>query len=156
MDRLLTVRLAEHAGTGLIVEWKSGVVYVCQAGGTACLQLRREGILVPLGNSFGEAARPESLASPLSDYFEGPPWQGTGAPSGLTAADADVIDAVLAKNPSFKGIAVDRSRLAESREAWVLVTIDPVAASAVGALGGILENVEPLPRSAVLVWPSSD
>lgn len=102
----------------LIIEWASGVIYTNQAGGTFCMQPKLEGVLVPLGNDC-------NLDDRLTAYFA-----KTDVPAiGLRPADADAIDAILRTpvdgfvvTPTFF-VEVDRSRLADSMEAWLYVTI---------------------------------
>jgi hypothetical protein len=60
-----------------------------------CLRREVEGIYIPLGNSLTEGDyRLFGVATRLMDYFLGPPWNGSGAISGLTPEDADAIDRV--------------------------------------------------------------
>ena len=102
----------------LILDWESGVIYTNQAGGSYCMQPTHEGVLVPLGNDC-------NLDDRLSAYFAKPGVP----PAGLRPADADALDAILRTpedgfvvTPAFF-VEVDRSRLADSLEAWVYVTI---------------------------------
>src|SRR5688500_9872107 len=114
------VKLWSHVGTGLIIKCSSGIVYSNQACGTCCLQPEQEGVFVPIGNDVAVPSRVLlSKETALRAYFEGPPWNGTGAMRGLTKQDADFIDELLKEPPSLGYIRADRSKLAGSHEAWV-------------------------------------
>jgi hypothetical protein len=153
------IRLYDLEGLGLIVEQSSGVFYTNQAGGTFCAQPEIEGVLVPLG-SVGEEK--------LEAYFAKPEVIR------LEPHNADALDVILrtpaegdAWAPTFF-LQVDRSRLAESMEAWLYVTItscpEPVS------FADWNQNLQPeLPqhpthypfagfagRSGVLTWANSD
>jgi hypothetical protein len=147
------IQLWEHVGLGLIISWPSGILFTNQTGGTSCLRPEFEGVFVPLCN---DCTLPElvllSPANELWDYFTGPRWQGTGATNGLQAEDADFIDAVLLKARLFPAIRVDRSRLRESHEAWVYVTISGEGSSAHPVFSGFA----PYPRAGILTWSNSD
>lgn len=109
------VSLYESVGTGVIIEHPTGVTYSNQAGGTSCLHPSIEGAFVPFGNDVRE--EDSGFLSPendLSDYFEGPKYEGTGANSGLDEDDADFIDGILENALVSQWIRVDRSRLKES------------------------------------------
>jgi hypothetical protein len=155
------IRLYELEGLGLIVEHDSGVFYTNQAGGTCCAQPEIEGVLVPLGTETEDK---------LDAYFA----SADVPPIRLEPRHADALDVILrtppegyAWTPTFF-LQVDRSRLAESMEAWLYVTItscpDPVS------FADPNQNLQPeLPqhpthypfagfagRSGVLTWTNSD
>jgi hypothetical protein len=107
-----TIRLWEHVGMCLIIEYPSGVWYSNQTGGHNCLQPSLEGVLVPVRNEGSEDGRLVfSPESDLSDYFKGPKWCGSGATSGIDADDADYIEKALSEAGLSESISVDRSRL---------------------------------------------
>jgi len=146
-------RLWESVGLGLIVEWPSGVVFSNQTGGTSCLHPELEGVFVPLSNDCQRQG--ERLLSPeteLQDYFEGPKHRGAGATRGLDQGDVDFIASVLAKWRLDSLVTVDASRLGDSHEAWVHVSVhgldpaDPLS----------LFDFAPYPRKGVLTWSNSD
>jgi len=154
--RICTVTLYDHIGTGLILPRPTGIAYVQQVGGTACLQRACEGIFVPFGNDV--AIDPVALLSPepeLTAYFEGPRHRGTGATRGLDTHDADVIDAVLGKFHTFAGVRVARDRLSESCEAWVHVSLADDIDETYG-LWGVVTGLVPRPSAAILIWGNSD
>ena len=129
---------------GLILMMHSGVVYTNQADGVACLQLEEEGVLAPFAMP---AEQPYSKG--LCDYFLSRP----GNRGCLEIADADFIDAFLLTTWVPFSVKVDRTRLAESYEAWVYVNLD--------AYSGSIPVIETpkgltLPMNAVLVWENSD
>ena len=150
------VSLSEGVGTGLIIEYPSGVVYSNQTGGTACLHPEQEGVYVPLRNDASYAER--KLLSPemkLLEYFEGSKHKGSGATEGLDAEDADFIDGVLRSWRLGEFLEVDRDRLRECHEAWVYVrikrdeTVDDEFLSLASGFG-------PYPKRGVLTWTNSD
>ena len=145
----LTVRLYELVGTALVVSSPTGIWYSNQTMGTSCLQPEYEGILVPVGN---DVSIPDwKLMSPeiaLTEYFEGPVHSGTGASQGLTEADADHVDAVLARWNQLAGVRVDRAALRTSHEAWVHVLLSSECQ--------IIEGWTQFPAHAVLTWANSD
>lgn len=146
-----TIELWEHQGIGLIVELPTGVVYSNQTGGFSCLQPSLEGAFLPLG---AEPSLAENLSAEdkLLAYFEGPKHGGAGATQGLDAEDADFIDGVLAEFHLGELVRVDRTRLAESHEAWVRVLL-----LGEGSLEpGFFHGLGPYPRDAVLTWLNSD
>ncbi len=103
-------------GLGLIIQVPSGVLFTSQVGGVATLFPRIEGIFVPL---IEERMDHQSL---LRAHFIGPKWRGQ-CYAGIDQDDADVVDRVLSLSFQTAGITVDRSRLADSCEAWIYVTI---------------------------------
>jgi hypothetical protein len=112
------IRLFELEELALIVECPSGVLYTNQAGGNYCLQPETEGVLVPLGHSC-------NIEDKLYAFFTGP-----DAPRRrLEPSHADALDIILrtpekpyVMTPTFF-LEVDRTRLADSMEAWLYVTI---------------------------------
>src|SRR5262245_12279282 len=99
----------------LIVKRPSGVLYTNQVGGVCCLKPAEEGVLVPLGINC-------DILDKLAAYFS--LHQGR-----LDSSDADALDAILRTpeapfvvTPTFF-LEVDRSRLGESVEAWLHVTV---------------------------------
>ncbi len=147
------VRLYDLAGTGVIIEHPTGIIYSNQAGGYSCLQPFLEGAFVPIRNDVsleGEFISPER---DLREYFIGPKHGGCGAPHGLDLEDADFIDRALTKARLDSWLKVDRQRLKESCEAWVFLTV-------LGDedLGGssICKGFGPYPKRGVLTWTNSD
>lgn len=150
--------LDESIGLGLILPLPGGVLYYNQTQGTDCLHQQAEGLYVPLRNysedGMRDGRRNREYSSPehaLVEHFCGPKHQGSGARLGLDHEDADVIDAILAAADLAGVTRVDRSKLAESHEAWVHVVV----------LGddthsGVFESCGPYPRPAILTWGNSD
>lgn len=161
------VNLWDQVGIGLIIKCATGVVYSNQACGHCCLRPEQEGAFVPIGD---EIAMPSgdllSKERELLAYFEGPPWHGSGAMTGLTEGDADFIDRVLTKRPDLSYIRVDRSKLSESYEAWVHVTVrdgDGPLVQTVDPKMGLVEvrlttfsGFGAFPLAAILTWRNSD
>ena len=147
------VLLYEHVGLGLIVASPSGVIYSNQAGGTACLQPELEGILIPLRNDcLLEGNQLLSPAIALEEYFTGEKWRGTGAIHGINDEDADFIDGLLQAHRLTHCLKVDRTRLSESREAWIHVEVTSDEHTEIPLFSGL----GPYPRPGVLTWPNSD
>jgi len=147
-----TIDLGESVGLGLIVALPTGVVYSNQTGGFSCLRPGLEGAFIPLRNDCLDTWELLGPGRALWEYFQGPPYHGSGATAGLDEADADVIDALLARGPSSTNLRVDRTRLRDSHEAWVWVVIsgdDAGPAPVFTALG-------PYPRHGVLTWQNTD
>ena len=108
------VRLYGSVGTGIIIEFPTGIDYSNQTCGTLCLQPSIEGAFVPISNDVAVPDRTLiSIENELRCYFEGPKYAGTGAPHGLDEEDADLIDRLLAKIRLGDQIKVDRAALAE-------------------------------------------
>ena len=122
---------------------------------------------MPVGN---DVAIPErtliSKEDELQAYFEGPPWHGSGAMSGLTEADSDFIDQLFANQPNLSFIKVDRNRLRESHEAWVHVLLHETSSPITQALGregqlrtmtlAVFSGFGQPPLEAILTWANSD
>ncbi|ACL03123.1 conserved hypothetical protein [Desulfatibacillum aliphaticivorans] len=101
---------------GLIIVWKSGVVYSNQTGGLACFLSKQEGVFVPIGEGL---LNQDEL---LWEHFTGSKWFGA-CMDGIDEETADYIDEVLEQNIETSCVKVDRSRLGKSHEAWIYVTI---------------------------------
>lgn len=130
---------------GIIIVFNSGVVYHNQTCNVACMQRFQEGILVlPTDPLLVLNAPFEVYQCPIEAALRKMPWY---AITGINAQRADEIDALLKSDGFTSGIAVDRTRLDESEEAWVYVTLeakDYFAYSGFGECRG------------VLVWANSD
>jgi hypothetical protein len=150
------ISLWDGIGFGLIVEWPSGVIYSNQTGGTSCLHPEFEGVFVPLRNDYQPPDGPMlSPENELLAYFEGPKHEGTGATGGLDEEDVEFITGVLTKWRLDSVIELDRSRLRESHEAWVYVTV--LRGEGDRDLADLaLFALPPYPRRGVLTWSNSD
>lgn len=147
------IELFDSVGFGIIIEYKSGVIYSNQTGGTSCLSPQLEGVYVPLRNDYTEKVH--QFISPeiaLSEYFEGPKWEGTGATNGIDEDDANFIDRLLNELQLDKSIAVNREKLAFSHEAWIHITISADESS----FCPIFFGFDPYPRNGLLTWSNSD
>ena len=126
MDNEISLYDLEQAAVLLLAE--NGVVYSNQAGGTACMQPKERGTLIPISND-----------PPLDNFYKGaPPFKLTGACQDLVGLDsgaAEALDKILSEAIEHK-IQVDRSRLQESMEAWVYVLFNG--------------------QKGLLTWPNSD
>lgn len=107
------IQLYDIEQPALIVPFASGVIYTNQAGGQYCLQPKVEGVMVPLGSEGDLEAKLEAFFTTLRHR--------------LRESDADALDALFnppdgSYSPMFF-LAVDRTKLEESMEAWLYVTI---------------------------------
>jgi len=140
MNDKTTVLLYELGGLALIVPATTGIVYQNQTGGHACLPSRQEGYLVPFAGDF------KNKCERLLAHFTGTKWGGWCSER-IDGETADLIDDILAEMPGRDQIVVDRTKLNESREAWVHVKI-------VAELVALVEKANP--QEAILTWPNSD
>lgn len=134
------VRLWDHVGTGLVLEGPTGVVYTQQVGGVRCLHPQVEGLFVPLGNDLDENGCLLGPQERLDTLFSG---HGAHVDEAL----ADRLDAVFREPRWGVELRVDRSRLAESWEAWVAVRVEG---------GADLVTGWPMPCGGFLTWCNSD
>lgn len=129
---------------GLIILRPSGVYYSNQTGGYACQHPLEEGVFVPIHScelDFGKA---------LSEYFTGSKWNGWCC-DGIDEETAAFMDSLLKKSGLSNEIKVDRTRLKDSREAWVYVNVNtPAKTNWLSAISGLGLC------SAVLTWENSD
>lgn len=133
-----TIDLIEHEGLGLIIEWPSGVSYTTQSAGYGCEHPVIEGVMVPISDGVG---RP--VLHSLRQHFCGD-WHA------MDEKDAEILDGVLRRH-DLGFIRTDRSRLNDSRESWVFVTVDEDRAPK------LLPRIEGFGRcSGVFTWPNSD
>jgi Family of unknown function (DUF6210) len=146
MSSIRLVNLFEFDGIGLILLISTGIMYSNQTGGLTTRHPRVEGCFVPLSDRSGELVRQ------LTDHFTGTKWRGY-CDHGIDSETADLLDHLLDEwRPAFEfPITVDRTRMAESQEAWVYVN---VAAPPPDQQVPILEGLTPC--GAVLTWLNSD
>jgi hypothetical protein len=126
MENQISLYSLEQAAVILLSE--DGVVYSNQAGGSACMQPREKGFLIPISNDppladLHKSSLPFKLMEVCRDLI------------GIDSEVADALDSVLAAELEYP-ILVDRSRIGESMEAWVYVLFDE--------------------RKGLLTWPNSD
>lgn len=100
---------------GLIIKAPTGIAYSQQAGGYGCYQPFEEGAFVPLTL---DAAMTDALEAIFIGKYGG--W----CTSGIDEADADTLDGLLQAH--HFPLVVDRSRLKESKEAWIHGTLTRV------------------------------
>jgi len=127
----------------LVLEQASGVTYENQVGGTLCWKATAEGVLAPV--DLDPNAVEQIMNLPYEPH------------SGISPEVADAIDGVLAASPGGRFLKVDRTRLAESFEAWVFVVADIPDSSEHQLLGPYFGAPRGFGRSTgVLTWPNSD
>lgn len=130
---------------GVIILFKSGVIYQNQTCNTACMQRCEEGILLLVCYAYLVAALPEPLyLCPIESGLKKMEW---GPVEGIDEKRASEIDDLLQSESPTKHITVDRSRLNESEEAWVYVTLEPGEYGFYQGFGSC---------KGVLVWGNSD
>jgi hypothetical protein len=140
--RNLLVHIWETEGLGLVVFLPTRVFYTRQVGGISCAHPEAQGVYVLLRDHARE----------LEAYFIGPKWGGL-CTGGIDDETADFIDAFLDSTglPGLRFIRVDRTRLQDSREAWVYVDVDEQFS---GAKCAPIENLGA--AKGILTWPNSD
>jgi hypothetical protein len=111
------------------------VVFTTQAGGLGCCHPEVEGVFVPLFEDHGR------VSMSLMQRFRGD-WHP------ISEEDATMIDRLL-KNNGLEFIRVDRSRLSESFEAWVHVSVEEPT-SEIRLISGFGS------ARGVLTWSNSD
>lgn len=130
---------------GLIVLYPSGVIYQNQTDGVSCSQDCEEGIFVPLFNialpNENHETRLGLLHEELAKFFD-------GYSSPMSPKIADSMDSLLQNYLPLRGIKIDRSRLYESKEAWVYINGVPLDMADYAGFGDSFD--------AVLTWPNSD
>ena len=135
----LKVTLHAFPDIGLIVKAPTNVIYSNQTGGFSCRHPEVEGFFVPLRTPFGLRELYALQRMKFSDFDEG-----------IDAETADSLEQML-RHQGLRCIQVDRSKLAESWEAWVHVTVSGELGYKVPLLGPRPDKLE-----AVLTWLNSD
>lgn len=145
MDRRPLIQLYESAGLGLILLWPTGVLYSNQTGGTSCLHPQAEGAYLPLANAL--TVQEELLLA----HFTGPKWRGA-CDRGIDEETAAEVERILGLSHVTRelGLRVDRTRLAQSHEAWVHVEIAAQPETDLALLGSIPAS------QGILTWANSD
>ena len=143
--------ISDSVGLGLIIECASGVLVSNQTGGVQCIHPEVEGVFLPLRNDY--AMEGHVFRSPELDLAAQFSIAAGGSGLGLQIADAEFIEAILARERLHPTIVVDRARLDESHEAWVHVKISADEADDGAAL---FCGFDPYPRLGVLTWANSD
>lgn len=132
-------------GLGLIILQPSGAFYTLETGGYACYHALAEGVFVPLHRETDDDQ--EML---LTAHFTGPKWEGW-CDEGIDEDTAEYVNYVLSLSPSTSYLKVDRTRLDDSREAWIFVNVsEPTGDPDVARISGFGQC------KGVLVWGNSD
>jgi hypothetical protein len=136
------ISLWEFRGVGVVIAHPSGVLYSNQAGGYLCSHPEMEGVFLPLAGQGSEWQTKLDRHFFYSEKYAGHCYRG------IDEETARFLDDLLASSPISRGITVDRTRLAESIEAWIHVTIASDAGDdAIAGFGG---------ATGVLTWENSD
>ena len=135
----MKVTLDAFPDLGLIVRATTNVIYSNQAGGVMCLHPELEGFFVPLCTHLGMRE-----LQALQDVC------GEGWNTAIDDEMADTLDWIFGCQ-GLRCIRVDRSKLEESWESWVHVTVS-------GELSHKVPLEEPRPETlrAVLTWPNRE
>jgi hypothetical protein len=124
---------------GLIILTDSGIRYQNQTGGEACDVKVCEGVFAPMDNEMlVDGISYHQFFQTLSDL--------TRNLLSISDSDADQIDRLIKASCAVDEISIDRERLEESREAWLLVQVTP------GQDMTDFSGFEPF--NAVLTWPN--
>lgn len=135
---------ANGPGLGLIILHSSGVFYTHETGGYACHPSLAQGVFAPLHREADDDQ--EAL---LIAHFTGPKWNGWCSDS-IDEQDADYVDYVLSLAPATLYLKVDRTRLADSREAWIYVDVHEPTYSELAPISGFGEC------KGIFIWGNSD
>ncbi len=127
----------EQAAVILLDE--GGVCYFNNTGGSAAIQSRAAGFLVPVSNDPPQDQPELALARRLSAVIKNK--------IGITHADAAAINDLLREMSSSDFYCVDETRLEQSLESWVFIKIRPQGEYS--QFQGFDEF------TAILTWPSS-
>ena len=141
------IRLAHMSGPGLglIFLRPSGVFYTHEVGGYGCQPALAEGVFAPLHRDPDDDQ--ETL---LTAHFTGPKWGGWCS-DGIDVETADFVDHVLSLSDETEYLKVDRTRLAESKEAWIYVDVqEPAENSELALISGFGVC------KGVFLWRNSD
>lgn len=105
------------------------------------MQRQLEGALIPIDYDYALENHKESLEYHLASLFP------EGNPGVITQEHVEHIQRMLDGSPITREIKIDHSRLSDSVESWLNVTVG-------GDLNGMLYGVGEV--GAVLTWPNSD
>jgi Family of unknown function (DUF6210) len=138
--------LCEYPYPMLILPWPSGVEIAVQAGGDACTWRSVEGLFLPLPIRQIDNRQENDLTT-LAQHLEALHPGCRERP--ITKEDADRIDSAFAV--CAVPILVNRARLQESTEAWLLVRIREAE-----AVNGYDEPSDFAGMEAALTWQNCD
>lgn len=116
---MITVSLFGLTGHCLIIPAKSGITYSNQVAGGSCNQYSLEGILVPVDEWNHPRATHLGAEGPLDQI-----QQFTLDAEELTLDHAGQIDSLLEDSPFNIPARVDRSKLEDSCESWIWLTVN--------------------------------
>jgi hypothetical protein len=109
------------------------------------MQRYAEGVLVlPTDPVLVSEIPHERYECPIEPLLKAMAW---GPVVGITDERATEINVLLKSHPMTAGISVDRTRLSESEEAWVYVTVEATELATYQGFGS---------AKGVLVWSNSD
>jgi hypothetical protein len=130
-----TVCLYDLLGLGLVLKDDlSDITYFNQTAGHVCLQMFAKGTFVFVLDDT------KSLCNTIAAYMINK--------EGLSLEDADFLDNAFSRSYGAKHLSVDRTKLRQSMEAWVHVTIDNSINNEVYTGFTVTEGI--------LTWPNSD
>lgn len=140
------INLARESGPGLglIILRASGVFYTHETGGYACDHANAQGVFAPL-----HRVPDDDQEMMLTAHFCGPKWEGWCS-DGIDQATADYVDYVLSLSPETNYLKVDRTRLADSKEAWIYVDVQEPSGDVLPPISGFGVC------KGVFIWRNSD
>ncbi len=124
---------------GVIILENSGVIYFNQASGTASVQEKAEGLFVPISNDPPLDSMELNLSTRLRSLTKGS--------VSVSHSIAREINALLLEVSSTDTYQVNMTRLEESKESWVYITVTPQ--------GEYSQYNGYETFDAVLTWPNS-
>lgn len=131
----------------VIILRATGIIYQNQTGGHTCAERCAEGALVLLTDPFLITETPNELYQcPIEAGLKQIDWNRCYF-GGFDETCADKIDLLLQSNGFTKQVLVDRTRLKESEEAWIYVTLKPSDYANYLGFGDC---------NGILVWANSD
>jgi len=137
----MRIELLSLTQTVLIIPGKTGVTYTNQVGGTECAYPELEGSIVPVEYDIQLETPMNSLTLKIGKLFP------EGNPGDITNDIAENIQFLLDSSPYTKDIKIDRSKLNQSKEAWLHVKVQ-------GSLDDMIDSS--IDKVAVLTWSNSD
>jgi len=146
------IDLSGRIDIGLIISCPTGVLYSNQSDGYSCAHPTMEGAYLPLTVPVSPwASKPlghEAIYNHWQTRYTSEPAIGYGY---MKEADAVHIDAFLTTTDTPFQVTVDRTRFRDSWEGWIYTVLAPLQKNQFA-----VQNFEPHPRNAILVWPNSD
>ncbi|MGH1374700.1 MAG: DUF6210 family protein [Alphaproteobacteria bacterium] len=149
---MIRIYLGETRVFTLIIPHTTGVIYSRQVGGISCTQKETEGFIIPITDFRCLTSNKPIDANKCLEEFWTTKW-GMHCYSGIDEETANFMDELL-HEPILEHplqLSVDRSRLAESMEAWVHMKISYSCEDR-----GHIDLLGKSATEAILTWVNSD